>query len=68
MIKYDELRDELYYSGDGKNYIKVEDNELAELDLAAIYGYSRIEIEQLADELLLNKWKAIISTYTSIFS
>ena len=68
MIKYDELRDELYYSGDGKNYIKVEDNELAELDLAAIYGHSRIEIEQLADELLLNKWKAIISTHTSIFS
>ena len=68
MIKYDELRDELYYSGDGKNYIKVEDNALAELDLAAIYGHSRIEIEQLADELLLDKWKSIVSTHTSIFS
>lgn len=67
MIKYDELRDEVYYSGDGKNYIKVEGNALAELDLAAIYGYSRIEIEQLADELLLDKWKAMVFPHTSIF-
>lgn len=68
MIKYNELRDELYYSGDGKNYIKIEGDALAQIDLAIIYGHCRKDIELLADELLLDKWKAMVFPHTSIFS
>ena len=68
MIIYDQLRDELYYSGNGKHMIKIEGNELAQLDLAMMQGASRPQVEQLADELLLDKWKAMVFPHTSIFS
>ena len=38
MIIYDQLRDELYYSGNGKHMIKIEGNELAQLDFAMMQG------------------------------